>query len=89
MSVSATDLEQILESETGLTWGTITDKPDLKRFTAISFEVRVEYYSGRDHWRFSFDDAASGHETALGPIDTDSIYTEFRPFVRDAYDEVA
>lgn len=88
MSVHSEDLEKILESETGLMWSTIKDKPDLKRFTAISFEVRVEYYSGKEYWRFSFEDAASGYETALGPIKTESIYNEFRPFVSEAYEKL-
>lgn len=86
--VDTEELKTVLESETGLDWTVATDKHTLKRFVAVSFEYKVEYYDESDHWRFSFDDKASGKNSALGPIDTNSVMTEFRPFVRETYSEV-
>lgn len=86
--VEAQELEEVLESETGLDWTVAEDKPTLKRFVAVSFEYKVKYYESKDHWRFSFEDAASSADRGLGPIQTDSIMTEFRPFVKETYSEV-
>lgn len=86
--VDAQELETVLESETGLHWTIADDKPTLKRFVAVSFEYKAEYYENKDHWRLSFEDAASGNSQALGPIQTDSVLNEFRPFVEETYSEV-
>jgi hypothetical protein len=64
-------------------WSTIEDKPTFKRFTAISFEIKVTYFEDSNHWRISFDDAATSENKALGGIDTDAVETEFRSFIQE------
>lgn len=85
--VNTDDLQMVLREETDLEWTVAEDKPDLKRFNAVSFQFTLAYRSGKDNWRISFEDAASGDEEALGPIDTDNLESEFRGFVSETYND--
>ena len=84
--VNTNDLETVLESETGIQWSVIDDKPNLKRFTAVSFEYRLEYYEEKDGWRFNYDDAAKNNSQSLGRVDSDDVLEEFRDFVQNTFD---
>lgn len=86
--VDAQQLENILESETGLHWTVSTDKADQKVFVAVSFKYELEYQSEDDKWRLFFEDDASKHDEARGDIEPDRVPREFRSFVSQTYNKV-
>lgn len=78
-------IEDALEAETGLDW--TVSQQGVAKYTAYCspWKVVVEARNPKTDttWTFHAEDESGTDESAIGPIDSDSIEGELKLFIRD------